>query len=108
MGEAGPLALKPPGEDVTVYDVIGEPPLEAGGVNVTVACPTPAVAVPIVGGPGTAAGVTLFEGADAGPVPTAFAAVTVKVYGVPLVRPLTMRGEAGPLALKPPGEEVTV
>jgi len=79
MGDAGPLALMPPGEAVAVYDVIGEPPLEAGGVNVTVACVFPAVAVPIVGGPGTAAGVTLFVGGDAGPVPTALVAVTVKV-----------------------------
>ena len=78
-GDAGPLAVRPPGEDVAVYEVIGEPPVDAGGVKVTVACEIPAVAVPIVGGPGTAAGVTLFEGADAGPVPTAFVAVTVKV-----------------------------
>ena len=75
MGEAPPLALMPPGEDVTVYDVIGEPPLEAGAVNVTVACPLPAVAVPIVGAPGTAPGVTL-TAAEAGPVPAAFVAVT--------------------------------
>jgi len=79
MGEAAALALMPPGEDVTVYDVIGEPPLDRGGVNATVACPMPAVAVPIAGAPGTVTGVTLFEGADAGPVPTAFVAVTVNV-----------------------------
>lgn len=29
-----------------------EPPLEAGGVNETEACPSPTVAVPIVGAPG--------------------------------------------------------
>jgi hypothetical protein len=108
MGDAAPLAPMPPGEDVAVYDVIGEPPVEAGGVNVTVACEFPAVATPIVGGPGTAAGVTLFEGADAGPVPTAFVAMTVKVYAEPLARPFTTRGEEGPLALKLPGEDVTV
>ena len=108
MGDAGPLALTPPGADVTVYDVIAEPPVDAGGVNVTVACALPAVALPIVGAPGTAAGVTLLEGAEAGPVPTAFVAVTVNVYAVPLVRPLTMRGEPRPLAVKPPGEDVAV
>ena len=32
---------------------MAEPPLFAGGVNVTVACVFPAVAVPIVGAPGT-------------------------------------------------------
>ena len=75
MGEPGPLALMPPGDDVTVYDVIGDPPLEAGGVNLTVACPLPGVAAPIVGAPGTAPGVA-FTAAEAGPVPTAFVAVT--------------------------------
>jgi hypothetical protein len=79
MGDAAPLAAMPPGDEVAVYDVIAEPPVDAGGVNVTVACAFPAVAVPIVGGPGTAAGVTLFEGVDGGPVPTALVAVTVKV-----------------------------
>lgn len=59
--------------------MIVDPPFDAGGVKVTVACPMPAVAVPIVGAPGTAAGVTLLEGADAGPSPVEFAAVTVKV-----------------------------
>ena len=67
------------GDDVAVYDVMAEPPLLAGAVNVTVACALPAVAVPIVGAPGTVAGVTLFEAAEAGPVPSAFVAVTVKV-----------------------------
>jgi hypothetical protein len=32
--------------------VIAEPPVLAGAVNDTVACPLPAVAVPIVGAPG--------------------------------------------------------
>ena len=56
------------------------PPFDAGAVKVSVAWAFPAVAVPIVGAPGTPAGVTLFDGADAGPVPAAFVAVTVKVY----------------------------
>jgi hypothetical protein len=53
--------------------------LLAGGVKLTVACVLPRVAVPIVGAPGTVAGVTLFEAAEGAPVPTAFVAVTVKV-----------------------------
>ena len=76
-GDPAPVALNAP--QVAVYDVIVEPPFETGGVNATVACPLPAVAVPIVGPPGTAAGVTLFEAADAGPVPTALVAFTVNV-----------------------------
>jgi len=107
MGEAGPLVTIPPGEDVAVYDVIGEP-LEAGGVNATPACVLPAAATAPVGTPGTPAGVTLFDGADAGPAPTALVAVTMKVYAVPLARPPTVIGEAGPLAVKPPGDDVTV
>ena len=74
-----PVAVMPPGLDVTVYEVMGLPPFEAGGVKVTVACAFPAVAVTPVGAPGTVAGVTLFEGLDGGPVPSALVAVTVKV-----------------------------
>jgi hypothetical protein len=59
--------------------VIALPPLLAGTVKATVALALPAVAVPIVGAPGTVAGVTLFDTAEAGPVPTALVAVTVKV-----------------------------
>ena len=43
-------------------------------------------------------GVTLFDGADGGPTPTPLVAVTVKVYAVPLVSPLTM---IGPPVAKP-------
>ena len=55
-----------------------------------------------------AAGVTLFEAAEAALMPTALLAVTVKVYAVPLVKPGTVMGEAAPIAVIPPGEEVTV
>ena len=55
------------------------PPFEAGGEKLTAACALPAVAVTPVGAPGTVAGVTLFEGLEAAPVPTALVAVTVNV-----------------------------
>jgi hypothetical protein len=43
-----------PGVDIAVYEVIVEPPLLAGAVYETVAVVAPvAVAVPIVGAPGT-------------------------------------------------------
>src|SRR6187401_2214741 len=93
MGEAAPLATMPPGDDVTVYDVTGEP-FDKGGVKATPACVLPAAATTVVGAPGTPAGVTLFDGADAGPAPTALVAETVKVYTVPLARPPTVIGEA--------------
>jgi hypothetical protein len=64
---------------VTVYDVSALPPFDAGAVQETVADPAPAVAVTPVGAPGTAAGVTAFDAADAALFPTPFVAVTVKV-----------------------------
>ena len=73
-----------------------------GGVNVTDACALPPVAVPIVGVPGTVAGVTLFDAADAALLPTALVATTVHVTGVPLVRPVTVIGEVAPLLLCAP------
>jgi hypothetical protein len=79
MGLDAPVAVKLPGLEVTVYEVIALPPFEAGGVKLTVACWLPAVAVTAVGAPGTVAGVTLLEGLDAGPVPIALVAVTVNV-----------------------------
>ena len=72
--------VKPPGEEVAVYEVIVAPPLETGAVKATVAVVDPvAVAVPIVGAPGTANVVIEFEAADAADVPTLFVAVTVNV-----------------------------
>jgi hypothetical protein len=55
-------------------------------------------------------GVTTFEGAEAALLPAAFVAVTVKVYAVPLVRPVTLALVAGPVtvAVSPPGAETTV
>jgi hypothetical protein len=62
----------------------------------------------MVGAPGALAAVTEFEGAEPAPVPTAFVAVTEKVYIVPLVRPVTTIGEDVPVAVTPPGDDVTV
>ena len=55
------------------------PPLLAGAVQVTVAEALPAVADTPVGAPGTVAGVTAVEAAEAAPVPAPLVAVTVKV-----------------------------
>ena len=41
-------------------------------------------------------------------VPIAFVAVTVNVYVVPLVKPVTVIGDAPPVPVNPPGLEVTV
>ena len=70
-----------PMNGVTVYLVIVLPPLLDGAVQFTVADPLPAVAVTPVGAPGAvgALGVTALDGEEAGPVPFALVAVTVKV-----------------------------
>jgi hypothetical protein len=80
IGEEAPVAVMFPGVEVTVYPVIAVPPLLAGAVNVTVALLlVPAVAVPIVGAPGTLHVVIVLLAELAELVPTAFVAVTVNV-----------------------------
>jgi hypothetical protein len=54
--ESAPLAhaqVLPPGEAVTVYLEMPEPPSDAGAAQLTVAEPSAAVAVTVVGAPGT-------------------------------------------------------
>ena len=79
IGLPAPAPLIAPGFDVTVYSVMADPPLLAGGVKFTVTCPFPPITDPIVGAPGTVTGVTEADGEDAAPAPTVFEAVTVKV-----------------------------
>lgn len=84
------------------------PPLLAGAVNATVAVSEPvAVAVPIVGAPGTEAVVTLFDDVLAPPVPAPLVAVTANVYAVLWASPVMLIGDA-PVPVKPPGVEVAV
>jgi hypothetical protein len=77
-GELVPVAEIFPGEDVTVYPVMGLP-LEAGAVNATLAWALPAVATGLVGASGTVLGVTDPEAAEATEFPAALVATTVKV-----------------------------
>lgn len=88
--------------------MIAEPPLLTGAENETVASPLPLTAVTPVGAPGIVAGTTELLVPEEEPVPTALVAVTVKVYVVPFTRPVTVIGEAPPVAVKPPTFEVTV
>jgi hypothetical protein len=53
-------------------------------------------------------GVALLLAALAEDVPTALVAVTVNVYGVPVVKPVTTIGDDVPVAVMPPGLDVTV
>ena len=75
----------PPGDAVTVYPVIADPPFEAGATQLTVAEASPAIAVAPVGAPGAVmvgpedTGMTVLLGLDAALVPSLFVAVTVTV-----------------------------
>ena len=93
--------------------MIGDPPSTAGAAHDTATCSSPAVPDTPVGAPGAvkgATGVTGGDGADAGPVPCALVAVTVNVYGVPLVRPVTVQlnGPVVHAQVCPPGDAVAV
>ena len=79
IGLLEPVTVRPPGDTVTVYEVIAEPPSVAGGAKVTTASVPTAVAATLVGTPGGPSGVTAFDGADAALVPEPFMAVTAKV-----------------------------
>jgi hypothetical protein len=52
-GLVDPEAMSPPGDEVTVYELIAAPPSLAGALKLTVACPSPALADTEVGGPGS-------------------------------------------------------
>ena len=73
------VQMAPPGLAVAVYPVMVKPPLENGTAHETTIWALPGVAVRPVGAVGRPTGMTALEGAEAGPVPTAFVAVTVKV-----------------------------
>jgi hypothetical protein len=107
-GEDAPLAVVPPGFAVAVYEVMAEPPVLAGAENETTSVVFPAVTETFCGTLGTVAGVTELLATDALESPTPFVALTVKVYEVPLVRPVTVIGLADPDCVIPPGLLVTV
>jgi hypothetical protein len=78
----------PAGIDVAVYCVMSEPPFNAGAVNETFAVVDPVTVATTF--PGTPIVVTDPEGLDAPEErPVVFVAVTVNVYEVPAVRPVT-------------------
>jgi hypothetical protein len=98
-----------PGVEVTVY-VAGAPPVPESA-TVTVADVALAItAVGVSGVPGAAIGLTEPDADDPLDVPEAFVAVAEKVYGVPVVRPVTVHEVAGlvTVQVRPSGVEVTV
>jgi hypothetical protein len=92
--------------------VIVAPPLLAGAVKLTTTCALPLTPLTTVGTPGIVTGITEEEALEALLVPALLVAVTVKVYAVPLVRPVTVIGELLPVAVTaeppPTGVAVTV
>ena len=78
------------------------PPSLSGGEKFTVTWALPAVAVPMIGAPGTVAGavgVTLLDDADGLLLPCALVAITVQLTLTPLGRPVTVNGGPAPVAL---------
>jgi hypothetical protein len=61
----------------------------------------------MIEGFGTPVGVTAFDGVELTPQPAPLSALTVKVYVVPLVRPVTLHVSAEVRHDLSPGEEVT-
>jgi hypothetical protein len=105
IGDA-PVPVRLPGVEVAVYVTPPEP--TAPAVYATVAEAFPAVAVPIVGADGLIPGVCELDASDAGEVTPLLVAVTVNVYAVPAVRPVTVIGEEEPVPVRLPGLDVTV
>jgi hypothetical protein len=90
-----------------VYPVITDPPFEAGADQETLTLPSAASPATFVGASGAVAGVTELLATEAVLVPYALVAVTVNVYPVPFVRPVTVIGDEPAVAVCPP-LEVTV
>jgi hypothetical protein len=93
--------------------VIAEPPLLAGAVTVIVAVPGVLDVALIPGAPGKDFGVAATDAAEASEVNSAFSATTVKVYAVPLVKPVMLQvngsGNGAVNSHDPPaGDEVIV
>ena len=84
------------------------PPSPVGATHATSTEPSPNEPVTLETAPGTPAGVTAPEAPEAEPVPAALVAVTVNVYAVPLVRPVTAHDVVAVVQVEPPDEAVTV
>src|SRR5437588_264970 len=75
-------------------------PLSEPGVNATDPETLPRVTVPIVGACGTVDCTAVADAIDTGPEPSALVALTVHMYVLALVRPVTVFGEPA-LACEP-------
>ena len=112
---SGATQVMPPGDAVTVQDVTAGVPSrgtkKSHVTRISVNVPQHLkAAVTWVGAIGKFPkdGVIEFDALDAELLPTLFVAVTVKVYPVPFVRPVTLHGLLTVVQVNPPGDEVTV
>jgi hypothetical protein len=107
IGDAVPVAVAPSFR-ITVYPVIGYPPVNVGAVNAIDAVAVPLYVTPVnVGAGGTPGEMLLLAELDK-LLPIKLVANTVNVYGTLFVRPVTVIGDDVPVAVIPPGDEVTV
>ena len=81
IGEAVPVAVSPPGEEVTVYVALIAPPRLVEGVNLTDASPLLPLAITLVGVLGATAvtGIMALDGELSNPDPIELVALTVNV-----------------------------
>ena len=83
--------------------------MEAGAVHETTDCAfTFEVAVTDVGAPGATAGTAAADATETAPVPAEFVALTVNVYEVPFVRPVTVQEVVEVVQVNDPRLDVTV
>ena len=73
------VQLRPPGDEITVYDVTAEPPSDDGADHETTTDPALLTPTTPVGEPGSVAGTTADEAEEAEPAPALFVAATVNV-----------------------------
>ena len=71
----------------------------AGEENTTAISPFPAVIAGAAGRPGSAFGTTAADAGDDGPGPLPFVALTLHVYDLPFVNPVTVIGDEAPTTL---------
>jgi hypothetical protein len=105
--------VNPPGDEVTIYSTIADPPLSVGAVNVTVAFPGAVDApVTLVGATEIVAGVTAIDAVEESDVYAPLFAWTANVTAVPLASPETVQakglGKVGVSTHICPVEAVTV
>lgn len=112
VSDAAPVAVfvDPPSAEtqVSVYSVIGRPPLSVGALKDTVILLVVALCDVMLGAPGFVKGVPAALGADSRESPAAFVALTDTVYDTPFVSPVSTQDSVTDTQLAPPGCAVAV